>query len=81
MFGSTSLDFCQIAAGRLDGLVQLPTSAWDYLGGYLIAKEAGATITNLSGDPPDFSNLDKQSFVVTSPELHQQALSLLGGQN
>jgi myo-inositol-1(or 4)-monophosphatase len=50
--GCASLMLCDVAAGGLDGLVDShPNLApWDYLGGYLVCVEAGATVRDANGD-------------------------------
>jgi myo-inositol-1(or 4)-monophosphatase len=41
-FGSTALELCWVACGRLDGYFQRDTEIWDRAAGALIAQEAGA---------------------------------------
>jgi fructose-1,6-bisphosphatase/inositol monophosphatase family enzyme len=46
-FGALALDLCAVAAGRLDAYIDCGVDAhgpWDYLGGYLVCREAGAVI-------------------------------------
>ncbi|MBQ2772020.1 MAG: inositol monophosphatase [Methanocorpusculum sp.] len=47
--GSSALDLCYVAAGRLDLFYELSLYPWDYAAAGLIAKEAGAIITDLDG--------------------------------
>jgi myo-inositol-1(or 4)-monophosphatase len=47
--GSASLDLCFVAAGWLDGYWERRLQAWDIAGGALIAREAGATVTDFTG--------------------------------
>lgn len=47
--GSAALDLCYLAAGRLDGYFELGLKPWDLAAGELIAREAGAIITDFSG--------------------------------
>ena len=52
--GAIALDLCAVAGGRLDAYVDCSVGAhgaWDYLGGMLIAQEAGAAITDAWGRP------------------------------
>ncbi|GAC1310776.1 MAG: hypothetical protein NVSMB16_07480 [Acidimicrobiales bacterium] len=47
--GSAALDLCAVAAGTLDGYVDCTDSGhapWDYLGGLLICREAGALVVD-----------------------------------
>ncbi len=49
--GSAALDFCSVAAGRIDAYYELDLNPWDYAAGALIAAEAGLVVTGLSGRP------------------------------
>ncbi len=45
--GAAALDLCAVAAGRMDAYVDVTQSGlgpWDYLGGLLICREAGAVV-------------------------------------
>jgi myo-inositol-1(or 4)-monophosphatase len=49
--GAAALDLCSVADGRLDGFVECTADGlapWDYLGGLLVCREAGATVRELS---------------------------------
>jgi myo-inositol-1(or 4)-monophosphatase len=48
--GSAALDLAYVAAGRLDGFWEFGLSEWDMAAGALLIKEAGGTVTDLSGD-------------------------------
>lgn len=55
-FGAAALDLCLVADGRLDAFIDttdVPGSGahgcWDYLGGLLVCREAGAAISDLLG--------------------------------
>jgi myo-inositol-1(or 4)-monophosphatase len=48
-FGSSALDLCAVAAGRVDGYYELGLSPWDHAAGALVAREAGAVLTGLPG--------------------------------
>ena len=46
--GAAALDLCAVADGTLDGYVDCAVDAhgvWDYLGGLLVCREAGASVT------------------------------------
>ncbi len=47
--GAAALDLCAVAEGVLDGYVDCSRDAhgvWDYLGGLLVCREAGAVVTD-----------------------------------
>lgn len=52
--GSAALDLCETAAGRIGLYFEYRLSPWDYAAGSLIAQEAGACVTRISGEPLDF---------------------------
>jgi myo-inositol-1(or 4)-monophosphatase len=47
--GSAALDLCYLASGRVDGFFELGLKPWDMAAGELIAREAGAILTDFSG--------------------------------
>jgi myo-inositol-1(or 4)-monophosphatase len=47
--GAAALDLCAVASGALDAYVDCVDNAhgpWDYLGGMLVCREAGATVVD-----------------------------------
>lgn len=74
--GSAALDLCYVACGRLDGFWELRLNAWDVAAGGLIAREAGAVVTNLAG-APDFIS-PPQSILAANASLHPLMLAGLG---
>ena len=73
--GSAALDLCDVACGRFDGFWELRLKAWDVAAGALIAQQAGAVVTNLSGGP-DFMT-PTQSVLAANPYLHPLLLNEL----
>lgn len=47
--GSAALDLCYLASGRVDGFFELGLKPWDIAAGELIAREAGAIVTDFAG--------------------------------
>ncbi len=50
--GAVALDLCAVGDGRLDGYVDCSVDAhgpWDYLGGMLVCREAGALVADAQG--------------------------------
>lgn len=74
--GSAALDLCSVACGRFDGFWELRLKAWDVAAGALVARMAGAVVTNLTGGP-DFMT-PPQSVVTANPHLHPLLLHELG---
>jgi myo-inositol-1(or 4)-monophosphatase len=72
--GSASLDLCFLACGRFEGFWEQNLKPWDTAAGYLIAREAGAHIT-------DFSNrafsIYGNEVLATNGWIHEDMLGLL----
>ena len=49
--GSSALDLCTAATGRIDAYYELDLKPWDHAAGALVAAEAGLRVTGLSGRP------------------------------
>lgn len=47
--GCSALDLCYVAAGRVDGYFELGLKPWQMAAGELIAREAGAILTDFAG--------------------------------
>jgi myo-inositol-1(or 4)-monophosphatase len=62
--GSSVLEWCWLAAGRIQLYLHGGQKLWDFAAGYLILLEAGGAATSLSGLPLDCSKLRKRSVVA-----------------
>lgn len=71
--GSAALDLCDVACGRFDGFWELRLNSWDVAAGGLIAREAGAIMTNLAG-LADFIS-PPQSILAANPQIHPLMLA------
>ena len=65
--GAASVDFCSLAAARVDAYVERRLQPWDRAAGALIAREAGAVVD----EHPD------GSVVASGPALHPALSGLL----
>lgn len=72
--GSAALDLCYVACGRFDGFWEERLKPWDTAAGMLIARQAGAKITDFSGC--SFSP-EKQELLATNSVIHESMLTLL----
>ena len=65
--GSAALSLCDVAAGAVDGLVDGGAwhAPWDYMGGPLICREAGAELVDAAG----------RELVVADPDARRQLLA------
>jgi fructose-1,6-bisphosphatase/inositol monophosphatase family enzyme len=77
--GSASLEMCAVADGSLDGYTVAAhsrLSPWDYLGGMLIALEAGATVIDLDGAPLiEASGARRRPLAAGTAALAEELLS------
>lgn len=71
ILGSTALELCYLARGGTEGFFCLGLKKWDYAAGVLIALEAGATVTTLTGEA---WNMSESFFIASNGELHPQML-------
>jgi myo-inositol-1(or 4)-monophosphatase len=74
--GSGGLDFCYLACGRNDVYLRPDMVLYDVIPGYIIAKEAGARITDWESKP--FS-LQSKNLLATNGKLHGKVLKILRG--
>ncbi|MCP9211500.1 inositol monophosphatase family protein [Streptomyces sp. NEAU-Y11] len=64
--GSSAIDLCWIAAGRLDGYFEDELSRWDWAAGRLIVEEAGGIVTTFA-----------QGVLAGGPHVHELLSQLL----
>jgi fructose-1,6-bisphosphatase/inositol monophosphatase family enzyme len=79
-FGAAALDLALVAAGSLDGWVDMGVDAhgsWDYLAGVLLCTEAGACVVDAEGR--DLVTLDpterRTPVAAATPALLDELLS------
>jgi len=72
--GSAALDLCHVACGRFEGFWEEHLKSWDTAAGMLIAREAGAEITDFSNRPYTPESLE---ILATNGCVHEQMLELL----
>jgi myo-inositol-1(or 4)-monophosphatase len=72
--GTTALELCYVADGRIDGYVSTGNSIWDYAAGALIVEEAGGMITDWKGRKRDFN---KYFFIASNRTLYPELQKML----
>ncbi len=72
--GSAALDLCYVAAGRFDGFWELKLKPWDVAAGSVIVREAGGTVSGLSGTPFD---MHAQEILASNGRIHDQMVEEL----
>lgn len=72
MLGTAALDMCWTAAGRVDATYHSFINPWDVAAGVVIAREAGALVTDLDGVDYDTS---ATSILACNPDLHRALMA------
>ena len=72
--GSAALDLCFVACGRFDGFWEQGLQPWDTAAGSLIAREAGARVTTIDGQP---YHPDAPGILATNARIHEEMLALM----
>lgn len=67
--GAAALDLAYVACGRFDGFWEFDLHAWDVAAGMLLIREAGGTVTSISGGPAE---LDGGSILATNGRIHEE---------
>lgn len=77
--GAAALDLCAVASGRLDAYLDCGNGhgPWDYLGGLLVCREAGAVMADAGGWDLVTLDMDARRAPVAAgtPELLAQVLA------
>jgi len=72
--GSAALDLCYVACGRFDGFWEMKLSPWDTAAGFLIATEAGATVTDFGNHP---YQIYLKEILATNGKIHREMVEVL----
>ncbi len=72
--GSGAADLADVAAGRADAFVTTGSGRWDIAAGALLAAEAGAAVTTLTGED---ALGPSETVVAATPALHPALLELV----
>lgn len=72
-YGTAALAMAYVADGRLDAVALIELNPWDTAAGTLIIQEAGGVVSDLKGNPLDFSQ--KSIHVLgANPAIHEQLM-------
>lgn len=74
MLGTATLDLALLAEGATDAALIMANKPWDIAAGSLLAREAGATITDIHGRPHTHQST---STIATAPGITQQLATIL----
>jgi len=73
--GAAALDFCMIADGRAEVYFEMSLYPWDYAAGMLILREAGGTVTSMTGEALPLEC--RSSVLCGNPRAYRDAAALL----
>jgi myo-inositol-1(or 4)-monophosphatase len=76
-FGAAAIDLAYVACGRFDGFWERQLKPWDLAAGILIAREAGALVTDLEGAD---SMLETGDVIAASPALLAPMLEVISAE-
>ena len=79
--------YAVVGRGQADAYLRLPTGVgyvekiWDHAAGMIVAEEAGAIVTDMFGNPLDFSRgatlAANQGVVCSAPTIHSQIIQAI----
>jgi len=73
---SVALDLCLLASGKIEAIIIKEIHLWDFVAGKIIAKEAGAMITDFDGVLE--KNEKAVTFLITNgTKIHQEILEII----
>jgi myo-inositol-1(or 4)-monophosphatase len=72
--GSAAIDLCLVAKGAIDGHWETRLQAWDLAAGVLIIREAGGTVTNMTGGGFD---LYDGAVLASNGAIHGELIAAL----
>ncbi|WP_049927568.1 NAD(+)/NADH kinase [Halopiger goleimassiliensis] len=77
--GSAALNLCYLASGSADAVWEYDTYPWDVAAGVVIARTAGATVTDETGDPyvVEFDADRRKGLLGSNGPLHPALLEHL----
>jgi myo-inositol-1(or 4)-monophosphatase len=77
--GSAALETCYVAAGRLDVYYECGCHIWDVAAGWVIATEAGCTVTDYAGKVWAREDLlrPKIELIFAAPGIHSMVVECL----
>lgn len=72
--GSAAIDCCHVAGARADGFWEFHLKPWDVAAGIIIAREAGALVTDVDGSPWTPAS---DGICCANPTLHAEMLQVI----
>ena len=73
---SVAFEFCMLASGKIESIINDGTELYDYAAGKLIALEAGAKIIDLTGKK-EKSDLNDIFIISNTDKINKQILNAI----
>ncbi len=73
---SPAVEFCLLASGKIEAIINNKNEWYDYAAGKIIAREAGALITNFRGKP-ETTDRNNQFIISNGTRIHQQLVKIV----
>lgn len=74
MFGSAAIDLAWVAEGKTDACIMLSNNPWDTAAGVVIAREAGAVVTDIDGSP---HTTNARATIAAAPKILADIIELV----
>ncbi|GIN01159.1 inositol monophosphatase family protein [Planomonospora venezuelensis] len=74
MYGSAAIDLAWVAEGKTDACIMLSNNPWDTAAGVVIAREAGALVTDATGRP---HTMRSHATIAAAPAVLAQVIGVL----
>ena len=68
------MDLCFVAMGRFEGFYEFNLKPWDICAGSIIAKEAGALVTDWNNKKLPFSG---ERILASNKKIHEELTNIL----
>lgn len=75
LIGSCGLDSVRVIKGQFGAHINTNSKPWDISAQFLFAEELGLKMTDLQGEPLDFSKAGP--FIISNPGCHKAVLNIL----
>lgn len=73
---SPAVEFCLLASGKIEAIINNKNEWCDYAADKIIAREAGALITDFRGKP-EKTDRNNQFIISNGTRIHQQLVKIV----
>ena len=77
IMGSAALGITYVACGRLDGMIINDCRFYDCAAANIIAREAGALVSDFAGNPLTHETEGMNDILIASPNIQQELIQIL----